>query len=127
MAKNESTSLTTQAEAGLPAEMLDELIQDAGAGTSQSADDNIVPFIALLQDMSPEVKKRDPEYVEGAEVGFFLNKATKPAAPALPALRIRPLHRRVGAAQRGWRLCRSPRDRGHPGADHAAPGRASGG
>jgi len=61
----------------LPAELMEELAADAGAGTSQSADDNIVPFIVLLQDMSPEVKKRDPEYVDGAEVGMLLNKATK--------------------------------------------------
>jgi hypothetical protein len=61
----------------LPAEMMEELVADAGAGLSQSADDNIVPFIILLQDMSPEVKKRDPNYVEGAEAGMYLNRATK--------------------------------------------------
>lgn len=75
--KNASTALATTMTGGLPADMLDELAADAGAGTSQSADDNIVPFIVLLQDMSPEVKKRDPEYVEGAEVGMLMNKATK--------------------------------------------------
>src|SRR3982751_762076 len=64
-------------EEGLPAEMLEELAADAGAGLSTSADDNIVPFIILLQDMSPEVKKRDPNYVEGAEAGMYLNRATK--------------------------------------------------
>lgn len=61
----------------LSTELLGELAEDAGAGTSQNADDNIVPFIVLLQDMSPEQKKRDPEYVQGAEPGMFLNKATK--------------------------------------------------
>lgn len=75
--KTASTALASVATGGLPADMLDELAADAGAGTSQSADDNIVPFIVLLQDMSPEVKKRDPEYVEGAEVGMLMNKATK--------------------------------------------------
>jgi hypothetical protein len=77
-AKEESTALDTAVKYNsVSAELAEELALDAGAGTSSSADDNIVPFIVLLQDMSPEVKKRDPEYVQGAEVGYFLNKATK--------------------------------------------------
>jgi hypothetical protein len=75
--KEASTALQTTATAALPAELMEELAADAGAGTSSAADDNILPFISLLQDMSPEVKKRDPEYVEGAEPGMLLNKATR--------------------------------------------------
>ncbi len=60
----------------IPADMMDELVADAGAGLSTAADDNIVPFIVLLQDMSPEVKKRDPNYVEGAEAGMYMDRAT---------------------------------------------------
>lgn len=74
--KTKALAPTTN-NAGLPAAFLDEIVADAGAGTSSSADDNIVPFIVLLQDMSPEVKKRNPEYVEGAEPGMLMNKATK--------------------------------------------------
>lgn len=48
-----------------------------GAGTSGAAADNIVPFLALLQDNSPQVKKRDPAYVEGAEPGDVYNSATR--------------------------------------------------
>jgi hypothetical protein len=75
--KQKTTALAKQASAGLPAEFAEELAADAGAGTSQNADDNIVPFIVLLQDMSPQVKKRDAEYVDGAEPGMLMNKATK--------------------------------------------------
>jgi len=60
----------------IAADMMDELIADAGAGISTSADDNIVPFIVLLQDMSPEIKKRDPNYVEGAEAGMFMDRSS---------------------------------------------------
>jgi len=68
--KPEGGALTTDFFAELAAE-------SSGAGVSSSADDTIVPFIALLQDMSPEAKKRDPKYVEGAEPGFLLNKASR--------------------------------------------------
>jgi hypothetical protein len=60
----------------IPADMMEELVADAGAGVSTAADDNIVPFIVLLQDMSPEIKKRDPNYVEGAEPGMYMDRAT---------------------------------------------------
>jgi len=39
-------------------------------------EDLAIPRIKLLQDMSGEVKKRDERYVEGAEVGMFLNSVT---------------------------------------------------
>lgn len=83
----------------LSAEMMAEIEADAGAGTSQSADDNIVPFIVLLQDMSPEVKKREADYVQGAEPGMLLNKATRQlyasdekqaAETGFPLLRFQP-------------------------------------
>jgi hypothetical protein len=58
-------------------DMLTEMIANAGAGVSTASDDNILPFIVLLQDMNPEVKKRDPGYIEGAEAGMYMNRATK--------------------------------------------------
>lgn len=48
-----------------------------GAGRTKGIDDNVVPFLSLLQDLSPEAKPRDPEYVAGAEPGMILNKATR--------------------------------------------------
>jgi len=58
-------------------DMLAELIADAGAGISTAAEDNLVPIILLLQDMSPVVKKRDPNYIDGAEAGMYFNRATQ--------------------------------------------------
>ncbi len=36
-----------------------------------------VPFIKLMQAISPELNKKKPEYVEGAENGTYLNNITK--------------------------------------------------
>lgn len=68
-----TTSAGSGALTALDADMGDEV----GLGTSTSADDNIIPFITVLQDMSPQVKKRDEAYVEGAEPGCLFNTATK--------------------------------------------------
>lgn len=62
--------------AGLPAEVADLMEQHAGKGGSQKAEDNLIPLIYILQDMSPQVKKRDPAYIEGAEPGDFWFRGT---------------------------------------------------
>ena len=35
-----------------------------------------IPFIRLLQDLSPQLKKNKPEYIEGAKAGEFFNTIT---------------------------------------------------
>lgn len=43
---------------------------------SFTREDLKLPFLRVLQDMSPQVKKRDPGYIEGAEPGMLLNTGT---------------------------------------------------
>lgn len=42
-----------------------------------------LPFINILQDLSPQVKKKSDSYVEGAESGMFFNTGTKEVFAAL--------------------------------------------
>lgn len=69
-------SLATTEDEALLALIAEEATGEA-KGVSTDANDGVVPYLAILQDMSPQVKKRDPEYVPGAEVGMILNTATK--------------------------------------------------
>lgn len=71
------SNVVPMSSAGLPADIAAEAAELAGMGTSAAADDNIIPFLSLLQDMSPQAKKRDPAYIEGAEPGFIFNKASR--------------------------------------------------
>lgn len=41
------------------------------------ASTSTIPFVKLMQAISPEVKKKGAEYVEGAEAGMFLNSVAK--------------------------------------------------
>ena len=75
------TALATTAEAGLPAELMGMMQEDAGKGISDNPNDVGIPFIAVLQDMSPQVKKRDEAYIDGAEVGMLFNTVTKELYP----------------------------------------------
>lgn len=55
---------------GVPAIDESEFAGYEGAGSSGAAEDNLIPLLRVLQDLSPQVKKRDPEYIEGAEAGM---------------------------------------------------------
>jgi hypothetical protein len=54
--------------APLPA-FLDKMLADAGKGVSTAAEDRIVPLVYVLQANSPQVKSRDPKYIDGAKDG----------------------------------------------------------
>lgn len=70
--------ITTQPSA-VPAFMASKVQQDAGKGVSTAQDDNLVPLIYILQALSPQVNKKNPAYVEGAEAGdLLLRNAPQP-------------------------------------------------
>ena len=51
---------------------------DANEGLGQLGQEDLaIPFLRILSDTSPQVKKRDPEYVDGAEVGMLFNTLTR--------------------------------------------------
>lgn len=59
------------------AEQFGHLFDDGlGGFESMNAATISLPFIRLLQDLSLQVKKNKPEYVEGAEPGLFINTVT---------------------------------------------------
>lgn len=56
----------------------DDYMKDAGIGTEDmSREDMAIPFLHILQQLSPQLNKREGEYVEGAEAGFIFNSVTK--------------------------------------------------
>lgn len=62
----------TNAHGGaLPASLMKRASADAGKGVSTAQEDNLVPIAVVLQDLSPQTKKRDPKYMEGAEPGMI--------------------------------------------------------
>jgi len=51
---------------------------DANQGLGQlGMDDLAIPFLRILSDTSTQIKKRDPQYIEGAESGMIYNTLTK--------------------------------------------------
>jgi len=72
-----SKAVATKEEAALPAAFAEEMAADAGDGTQTiTTDDMAVPFLRILQKMSPQLSKRDGAYVAGSEEGMIFNTVT---------------------------------------------------
>jgi hypothetical protein len=63
--------------AGLPAELMAELQADAQEfRETMTREDMAIPFIQVLQQLSPQCVEGDPAYIDGAKAGMFLNTVT---------------------------------------------------
>ena len=68
-------------------------ISTAGAGSDQVGQEELaLPFIGLLQELSPQVKKRDDKYVKGAEAGMFIETVSGAIWDGDEGLMIIPCH-----------------------------------
>jgi hypothetical protein len=85
-----STAVATRAGTELtnaPEGALDFLSERRNQGMERvSMADIIMPRVNVLQDLSPQVKKNKPEYVEGAKVGQLFNAATRKVMDTLLVL-----------------------------------------
>ena len=62
-------------EAGLPANLISEMATDSGLGlTNVTADDMQIPFLRILQALSPQLVKTNSDYIKGAgRPAFFFS------------------------------------------------------
>lgn len=75
-----STQVTKPAAGGqiVASELASMFEQDQGAGLENvTAKDLQVPFIGLLQGLSPQIKRTHEKYIEGAQQGQFFNTVTE--------------------------------------------------
>lgn len=72
-----SKSVTKKPEAAVPATLMASMQQQAGAGLATRHDDFSLPFITILQALSPQLDPNEPSmFISGAKQGEFLNTAT---------------------------------------------------
>ncbi len=65
---------------------------DAGSGfEGTNKDDFAIPFIAILQALSPQCKRQDGAYIEGAEEGMILNSVTQNIIDGEAGIRVIPV------------------------------------
>lgn len=77
MSQTKEVAVKEETAIALPQEMLGAFMEDAGAGTENiGADDMKIPFIRVLQPVSPQLKKKNSAYIPGAEAGDIFNTVT---------------------------------------------------
>ena len=62
--------------AELSTDVLDDIFETAGDGASFAADEMQIPFVRILQALSPQLNKKKPEYIEGASSSDMYNTVT---------------------------------------------------
>lgn len=91
MSKNAVT--VKKENVGLPADIMDFVAEDLGKGVSTAQEDNLVPLIYVLQALSPQVNKRNPSYIEGAEPGsILLRNAPRPVVDGEEGVLFQPCY-----------------------------------
>mgnify|MGYP005989992419 FL=1 len=69
VAKKKQTAVST--------DVLDDILEYEGEGAAYDSSEMQIPFVRILQAMSPQLKKREAEYIEGSEQGDMFNTVTK--------------------------------------------------
>lgn len=68
-------------------------LEEAGSGFEEATSDSYaIPFLQVLQSGSPQCKKSDGRYIEGAEEGMIFNTVTQELFDGEKGLRIVPCH-----------------------------------
>lgn len=77
---------------GVSAEAMNALEQAAGQGLQNvKREDTALPFLGILQDLSPQVKRTEPAFIEGAQAGMFFESVSKEVFDGQIGLLIVPL------------------------------------
>ena len=71
-----ANEVATAKNTALSADLLDDMMLDAGEGAAFSADEMQIPFVRLLQALSPQLNKKKAEYIDGASSGDAFNNVT---------------------------------------------------
>lgn len=72
------TAVAVQAKAGAlaPANLMNEMMADAGKGLATGVQAFAIPFLVILEPLSPQMQRSNSAYVKGAEQGQVINSVT---------------------------------------------------
>jgi len=74
MATKKNVDILEENNKTLSAELLGQMEQEAGSGYEGMSNEDVgIPFLTILQSLSPQVKAKSPKRIEGAEEGDIFN------------------------------------------------------
>ena len=72
-----SNEVTKAKGTAVSADLMDDIFESAGEGASFDSSEMQIPFVRLVQALSPQINKKKPEYIEGVSQGDAFNTVTK--------------------------------------------------
>ena len=73
--------------------ILEEMSKDSGGGFEEVTSSDVqIPFIRVIQAMSPQIKKSDSAFIKGAGQGDIFNTVTKQFWSAEEGILVIPIH-----------------------------------
>ena len=63
-----ANEIAKKEEAGLPAEIMDDIMATSGEGVEYDTTELEIPYIRLAQGTSPQLKKSDAKYLPESEI-----------------------------------------------------------
>ena len=85
-------AVANKKNAELSTDVLDDIFETAGEGSSYSSEEMQIPFVRLLQPMSPQINKKKPEFIAGAEQGDVFNTVTGQYWPGEEGIKVIPCY-----------------------------------
>jgi len=77
----------------LPVDLAAAFEEDIGLGLEEvTSSDMQIPFLRIIQALSPQLKKSDPAFIEGASQGDIFNTVTNKVWPADEGVKVLPVH-----------------------------------
>lgn len=76
MATSKAVAQKGTTELALADDVLEIFASNEGAGLDYDTNDLQIPFIRVIQALSPQIKKSDPAYIDGASQGDIFNTVT---------------------------------------------------
>ena len=76
----ELTVRSTGGAIAFPADMLADMVENEGMGTEYAAAEKPMPYISVLQALSPQVQEQDARYIDNAKPGMIYNNLAKTVA-----------------------------------------------
>lgn len=69
-------AVATKKNTDLSMDLMDDVFANAGDGAAFDSSEMQIPFLRVIQALSPQLSKKKPEYIEGAEMGDLFNTVT---------------------------------------------------
>ena len=87
-----TTAVSKKTSTEVSTDVLDDIYETAGDGAHYDSSEMQIPFIRVLQALSPQLNKKKPEYIEGATSGDIYNTVTNQVWPSEKGITVIPVY-----------------------------------